>query len=236
MTIFNYTLNYVDIILSAIIILYCFVGYKNGFLITILNFIKYSMGFFISFYAESNFSQPVYNSFIRPRAENIIADNIGKDENSLSNYLNEELSSLPEILKGEIDLSVLKNSGGSLQDSVMDSIVDPVLLTITKILIFVAVLLIFFIIAGIIIHCVKKKEKKKDSSPLKATNKILGAMIGLLKGLILVLAITAVLMYIVNLNDDYTSANSFLTEASESTVLHFFDEINPFNAVTRRLI
>ena len=236
MTIFNYTVNYIDVILSAILILYCFTGYKNGLLITILNFIKYAVGFFLSFYLSSNFSQPLYNSLIRPRAEKMIAENIEKGEADLSAYVNDKLTSLPEILKGEIDLSALKNTGDSLQNSVMKLIVDPVLLTVTKILIFAVVLLVFFIIASAIIHAVKKREKKKNSSPLKVTNKILGALIGLLKGLVFVLAITAVLMYIVNLNDDFASGNSFLTEASESTVLHFFDEINPFNAVTRRLI
>jgi hypothetical protein len=58
----------------------------------------------------------------------------------------------------------------------------------------------------------------------------------MLKSFIVILAITSILMYILSLEGNIANSNSFLTEASNSQLLHLIDNINPFNAITEGLI
>ena len=50
------------------------------------------------------------------------------------------------------------------------------------------------------------------------------------------LAITSVLMYILNMFGDSAGTNTFLTQLKDSSLLRLLNEINPFNALTEGII
>ena len=49
MIIFNYTVNYIDIILAAILLVFIIAGYCRGLFINIVNFIRWAVGLFLCF-------------------------------------------------------------------------------------------------------------------------------------------------------------------------------------------
>lgn len=243
MTIFNYTVNYIDIALTAVFLIFTFIGYKRGLLITVVNFIRYAVGFFLCFYFSDSLAQPVYDKFIRERALEAINSKIVTSANTdeiIANLQNFG-SSLPDFVSEGLELKAFSISGDDIAESLLTNVFEPIILALTKGAVFVAVFLVFFLATGLIIYFVRKssrrrEEKRGKKSALKMTDKIFGALFGALKSLVLILAITSILMYILSLGDNIVQSNAFLTEASNSSLLNMIDSINPFNAITEGLI
>ncbi len=238
MTIFNYTVNYIDVAICAIFLIFTVIGCKKGIFLTVVNFIRYSFGFMLCFFCSENLYQPFYNSYVKEYLHGAIEQNItaSEDISVVTKNLNEFSSDLPPFFKDYIDLSGLeKVSSKNLTDYILDNIFEPAALVLSKILIFVAVFLLFFIATGLILHIIKKARNRKES-PLKTADKVVGGIFGLLKSFVLVLAITSVLMYILSLGENIVQSNPFMHEVQQSTLIKFINEINPFNAITRGII
>lgn len=238
MTIFNYTVNYIDVAICAIFLIFTILGCKKGIFITVVNFIRYSLGFMLCFFCSENLYQPLYNNYIKEKLHAAIEQNItnSEDLDVITKNLNEISADFPPVLKNYFDFSDLeKVSSKNLADYVLDNVFEPIALIFSKIVIFIAVFLLFFIATGLIVHMIKKAQKKKES-PLKTVDKIVGGIFGLLKSFVLVLAITSVLMYILSLGENIVQSSHFMQEVQQSTLLEFINEINPFNAITRGII
>lgn len=243
MTIFNYTVNYIDVALVAVFLIFTFVGYKRGLLITLINFIRYAVGFFLCFYFSDSLTQPLYDNFVRERALERINSEIVTSSNldEILANLKDYGEALPSFVSHGLNLDVLNISGDDIAQSLLTNIFEPIILAVIKGAVFAAVFIVFFLATGLIIHFVKKSGKKKEEkrgrqSALKRTDKIFGAVFGALKSFIVILAITSILMYILSLDGNFIENNAFLAEASESRLLHLIDGINPFNAITEGLI
>ena len=243
MTIFNYTVNYIDVALCAVFLIFLIIGYNRGLLINVVNFIRWAVGLFLCFFLSENLNALIYENFVKEKALDYINESI-----VTSNNLDEILSNLqsfgdklpPPIAKA-VDFSSLSVSSENISEEILNNIFEPVLLFLIKAAIFIAVFLAFFIITGIIILLVKKASKRKEEkrgrkSSLKKVDKFLGALLGALKGALVVFAITSVLVLILDYADDKTSLSSFMQEVQNSSLLKLIDEINPFNAITGGLI
>ena len=106
MTIFNYTVNLFDVGIVALIIITAAFGWKRGFAISIANFIRYSFGMTLCFYSSSNFSQPIYESYVKPKLISIINEKIVVSSNidETINNLNEYMKTLPSVVTDSVDL------------------------------------------------------------------------------------------------------------------------------------
>ena len=243
MTIFNYVVNYVDIALVAILLIFIIIGYCRGLLINVVNFLRWSIGLFLCFFLSENLSELVYNSFVKPKALDVINKDIVTSSNidEILNNLQKFAKDLPKELTGSIDFSKLNVSGDDIANEILQNYFEGILMFLTKAAIFIAVFIVFFLITGIIILIVRKSSKKKEElrgkkSALKKTDKFLGLCLGVLKGVLVVFAVSSVLMIALSFYDDEQQMSSFIKEVSNSQLLRLIDEINPFNAITKGLL
>ena len=242
MTIFNYVVNYIDIALAAIILLFLILGWCRGLLINVINFIRWSAGLLLCFYASEALSQTVYNTYVKPAAlesinKNIVTSNLDETLKNIQDIGNK----LPDFLKSSVDFTKLNVSGDDIAQSVLENYFEGILMFLTKAALFVAVFAIFFLITGIIILIVRKRSKRREErrgrkSAAKRFDQFLGAILGLLKGALVAFAITSVLMLILGLYEDEAQMSSFMKEVNNSQLLKLIDEINPFNAITGGLL
>jgi hypothetical protein len=229
--------------LVAIFLIFTLIGYKRGFFFTVINFIRYALGFSLCFYFSNNLTQPIYDNYIKQRALETINEKIATSTNidEVITNLQDFASSLPKFVTSSVNIDTLTVSSDDIAQSVLTNIFEPVILALTKGAIFIVVFLVFFIATGLIIHFVRKISKRRTAkrgkkSVIKKTDKLFGTLFGMLKSFIVILAITSILMYILSLEGNIANSNSFLTEASNSQLLHLIDNINPFNAITEGLI
>ena len=243
MVIFNYVVNYIDIALAAIILLFIIMGFCRGLLINVVNFLRWSLGLFLCFFLSENLCTPVYEKFVEPKAletinKNIVTStNIDEIMNNLENYA----KSLPKPIAESIDFSKISISGDDIAKDILENYFEGILIFLTKAAIFVGVFVLFFLITGIIIFAVRHSSKKREErrgkkSALKKTDKFLGAVLGLMKGALVVFAITSVLMLALGQYDDEAQLTGFMKEVNNSQLLKLIDEINPFNAITKGLL
>lgn len=75
MTIFNYSVNYFDVIIAGILLIFGIVGAKRGIFITLVNFIRYVVGFFLCIFCADRLPVPIYNTFVKDQLENYINQN-----------------------------------------------------------------------------------------------------------------------------------------------------------------
>lgn len=218
-------MNIVDIILIAAVLLIILHGYFKGFLVSVLSLARYALGIPFCYYLAKNASEPLYNALIREGVSARIAqgiDNTGID--SIIAGVRESVNEFPEALKNTIDLSFLNNiSASNATQSIMQNVVDPVVILIVKIVLFIAVVAVFFAVTSILIALVDKASKKKDA-PFKDTNKFLGAALGALKAVIIIIAVAAVADFLVV---HFAGSGGFIDQLESSAVITFINKFNP---------
>ena len=241
MTIFNYTVNGIDVAFVLVMLLSAFVCYRRGFVVNLLGFIKWSAGLFLCFFISNYYAQSVYDIFIKPRALAYINEKIVTSSNvdEIVANLSTMQAQMPKFYAQFFDFSNLKLGSGDIAQSLLENLFQPALMTITKILLFAAVFIVFFGIMGIIIVVIKRHNKKKDKegdSKLRTADKILGLLLGVIKGALLVFAAAAVISFAAELFDDMGKYTEFVSYTKGSALLEQIKEINPFNALTEGIL
>lgn len=243
MTIFNYTVNYVDVAFVVIFLLFAIIGYQRGLLITIVNLIRTAVGFFLCFYFSANLTEPIYNNYVRDKALASVNKEIVTSSNvdEIISNINEVTSSFPKFLTDYFDFSSISLSGENIAQTILDDFLEPILLTAIKIAVFIVIFLLFFITTGVIIYLIRKSLQKKEDkrgkkSVLKKSDQLFGCVFGMLKAVVVIFAVTSIIMFALNFDESIVADNGFLTEAKNSSILHFIDSINPFNAITEGII
>ena len=146
MTVFNYTVNYVDLAIAAVILLAVISGFRRGMLITVLRFLRWTACVALCWLADSKLSPIVYESFVRPRALESIKEQIANSKNIdvVIENLNKTVAQLPKPIASMVDTSAIKISGDDIAASVLDSVFQPVLTAITRFFVVAAVFVVFF--------------------------------------------------------------------------------------------
>ncbi|MCR5208092.1 MAG: CvpA family protein [Eubacterium sp.] len=243
MTIFNYTVNYIDVALAVIVIAAAVAGYLRGIISSIVRFIRAALGLSLCFYFSSYYTQPVYDNLVKPRLLETINEKIvvtGNLDEVLKN-LNMYVSSLPGFIADAFKVKSLNVSSDDIATSILTNVFEPVALTAVRVAIFLGVFIVFFAATGIIILAVKRHNKKKEeerghTSTLKKTDRFFGLILGLLKAAVILFAITSVFMYAVGADDTLVQKSDFWKEVSNSSLVNIINSINPFNAITEGLI
>ena len=105
MTIFNYSVNYFDVIIAGILLIFGIVGAKRGIFITLVNFIRYVVGFFLCIFCADRLPVPIYNTFVKDQLENYINQKIVTSSNidEIYSNFNNAVSSMPSFLKQDLN-------------------------------------------------------------------------------------------------------------------------------------
>lgn len=246
MTIFDYTVNYVDLIIVGILLLFGIIGQQKGIFITLVNFIRYVLGFSLCMFTTDRFSQPIYDNFLQERVQNTVNEKIVTSSNidEIMTNINNVVDSLPNYIKNSIDVSSLKLSSNNISQNITNELFEPVIIGILKVLIFVIVFALFFGITGAIIHHIrrknirrknkdKRKENKKKSFAV-FTDRLLGLIFGMLKGALVVFVFVSVITYLLGIPN--FASNQFLKTAADSQLYQLLLNYNPFNVITEGII
>lgn len=239
MTIFNYTVNYVDVIIVGIVLLFSVVGYSRGLFVTLLNFIRYVFGFSLCTFSANKFTQPVYDGFVKERIVDQLSKKVVTSTNvdEIFDNLKSLVDSMPEIIRNNLNLTSLPlKTGDDIAVTISDSVFQPIALVIIKAMIFAVVGILFFGITGIIISTIKhhKKKNKDKKNVLKTTDRILGSILGIVKGVFIVFVFVSIVSFITEI--DSVAKNSFFVEVNNSTLFNYILNINPFNIITEELL
>lgn len=221
-------MNSIDLCIIVIFLIIVFEGYARGFIASLLSLVRFAVGIPISFIVADKFSSVVYTDYFK---ETIRAEVLKGIENSgLDTYVasvKDTVHSLPDVLKGSVDLSFLDTaSAASAADGIMSNIVDPVGNMIIKVALFVVTLAVFYILTGILLFVIKKLSNSSNAS-FRKTNKFLGAVFGMLKALILVFAIAKIGSFF---TENLKSVdNEFLHQLASSGIIEFVNNFNPID-------
>lgn len=240
MTIFNYTVNYVDVIIVGIMLLFMIIGWARGLLITVINLVRYAVGFFLCTYCSNNLAQPIYDGFVKEKIVDALSRQVVTSANidEISENLTQFISNLPDVVKNNLDISTLSiKSGDDIAASISDTLFQPVAMVLLKAVIFIVVFILFFGITEIIIsalHRHSKNKNKEKKSVLKTTDRLLGCVLGAVKGAIIVFVFVSCVDLISQLGT--ASENSLVSHALDSTLYNQIMGINPFNIITEDLL
>ncbi len=221
-------MNSIDLCIIVIFLIIVFEGYARGFIASLLSLVRFAVGIPISFIVADKFSSVVYTDYFK---ETIRAEVLKGIENSgLDTYVasvKDTVHSLPDVLKGSVDLSFLDTaSAASAADGIMSNIVDPVGNMIIKVALFVVTLAVFYILTGILLFVIKKLSNSSNAL-FRKTNKFLGAVFGMLKALILVFAIAKIGSFF---TENLKSVdNEFLHQLASSGIIEFVNNFNPID-------
>ena len=242
MTIFNYTLNYVDVIIVGILLLTFFVGYAKGILITLVNLIRYSVGLFLCMFVANGYYEMFYNSFVKERIVNKLSTQVVTSANidEILANLNTTVNSLPFFVKKGIDISSLSfSSGDDIASIIAENVFQPIALIIVKALLFVLTFVVFFGLTGLIIHAIRKHNNKKRNesrhkSKLKTIVRIFGGLFGFVKGALIVFIFVSAVGAISQI--DSFRDNAFVSTALNSSLYNYLLDVNPFNLITEGIL
>lgn len=241
MTIFNYTVNYVDLIIVGVFLFFGFVGLNKGIFITLVNFIRYVVGFSACVISADRLPQPIYDNYLKERVLDTVNQKIVTSSNidEIMDNFNGFINSLPNIVKNNIDITSLKLSSNNISQNITNEVFEPVIIVLLKVIIFVVVFALFFGITGAVIGHIRRKNKQKRKEKNKKsfvvfTDRLIGFVFGLLKGALVVFvfvsAITS-LLSVPNIAD-----NQFLQTAANSQLYQLLLNYNPFNVITEGII
>lgn len=241
MTIFNYTVNYVDLIIVGIFLLFGFVGLNKGIFITLINFIRYVVGLSACMISADRLPQPIYDNYLKERVVDAVNQKIVTSSNidEIMDNFNSVINSLPNIVKNNIDLTSLKLSSNNISQNITNEVFEPVIIVFLKVIIFIVIFALFFGITGAVISHIRRKNKNKRKESNKKSfvvfmDRLIGFFFGILKGALVVFvfvsAVTS-LLGVPNIAD-----NQFLQTAANSQLYQLLLNYNPFNVITEGII
>jgi len=217
-----------DIIIVVILISCVFIGYKNGFVKTVMNFLSFIIAFIIAKTFSSPLSEFIYSNWIKP---NFVAGVTAKIEQFLSPSVN--LDSLVQnpnppndflnMLKGYgVDLpdvnkwinDAIANGAHNLNEYVATNLVEPVAKSISYFIAFAAVLIVALILLKIVTALINKAMKLPG---LNLINSIGGLVLGFVYGVVLCYIFVFLAYYILPYLSANTSMNS-VTSVINDTV------------------
>ena len=229
--------NYVDVALALIIVAYIISGWKRGFFITVLNFVRYAFGFALCFYISDNSAQAVYDDYVKERALERINEKIVTSDKApqLLENLQQAVNALPKDIAGSLDISSVNLSSKNVSQEILDNLFKPILMFLTQAALFVAVFIVFFGATAVIMYYVKRAKKRRHKKEKKAVvtraDCFFGALFGALKAALAVCAIAAVSAYALSLFGD-SASNQFIVNLKSSEILSWFNNKNIFNLIT----
>ena len=241
MTIFNYTVNYVDLIIVGIFLFFGFAGLNKGIFITLINFIRYVVGLSACMISADRLPQPIYDNYLKERVVDAVNQKIVTSSNidEIMDNFNSVINSLPNIVKNNIDLTSLKLSSNNISQNITNEVFEPVIIVFLKVIIFIAIFALFFGITGAVISHIRRKNKNKRKENNKKSfvvfmDRLIGFLFGILKGALVVFvfvsAVTS-LLGVPNIAD-----NQFVQTAANSQLYQLLLNYNPFNVITEGII
>lgn len=216
-----------DLILISIIIIFSVMSAKRGFLRTVIEIV----GFFVSIWIAFSFSAPLANVTYSMFIENKITESVSDKLNeSAVDFKDSAEKCLPEfIINGarvlNIDFDSISSSTNldATAQSVTDNIARPVIISIIR---FIYSSILFAVLAFFVRFFARTTKIVSRIPIVGGLNRILGGIIGIIKGLLIAFVFCFIISNVVALTD-----NGFLIFTKQSidssSLFKFLAGFNP---------
>ena len=238
----------IDLILAAILIVSAVFAAKKGLIGTLFSLLGTVIAIVLSIILSGPVSGFIDSEFVNPSVKQYIinavdSSSVGKSYEEALNSIDvaAEIERMPEGLKTILELADINtddiiakansvtDSSRAAKDNLINSIAAPISGTISRVI----ALVVLFIVLNIALWVVAKLVTAVfNALPLGGSiNKVGGLIFGILRGLIIVFAIS-VLFSAMSKGVDPNSNNIFSQKTIDSTfLLKTFSDFNPINSI-----
>ena len=219
----------IDIILLAIIIILTIRGHRKGFVRMFLETIGYIASAVCAWYVSNRYASVVYNSYFKEGVirgiNGRITDSETLDQATASFYaIPDQLRGIAKNIGfdiGEIGkrISEAGDSGENVATALENLVVGPIVETVCKVVMFVLVMVAASIVLKFLIGIIGRLF---NLPVLKSANGLLGAIFGLINGVVVVCLLSTVVYLLAGVINNEVIANNIST----SFVMKFIDRLS----------
>ena len=227
-----------DILIIGIIIFCIAMGYKNGFVKTVMNFLSFIIAFFMAKTFSPPLSDFMYSSWIKPNFADKAAvqiQNLLPPNGDVNNLVQDKPDGFMKMLEGygmpdiqKIISDAASKTGDELTKYVAEHIVEPVAKGISDFLAFVIVLAISLILLKIATMLLNKAFKLPG---LNIINRTGGIILGLLYGIVLSYIFVLLAYYVLPYLAANTAISSVDAVVGDTIFFKWFYSHSPINYI-----
>ncbi len=218
-------MSMIDIIIVALIGLCILLGFKKGFMKTILPVIAFFLSVFLAYTLATPAASFVSQSFVEPKLTQSITDGLNQGADSVKELLPDYLLNNADRIG--LDLSVLDTagSGGAAHEELAKQIVtERVRPGLIKSLSAVCAIVLFLVLSAVLGILARFIGKTFNLLPLKGLNHLAGGALGFINGLVLSAFLCAIITAILTFKPDgwliFTRSN-----ADGSLFFRYFNDL-----------
>ena len=221
----------VDIIIAVIFGAIVISSIRKGFFMSLFELAGTLISLAISRILSASFAPVAFDSFIRKGAETYLAKALGSvGTKDYALQAQETLNSIPEALNGimslmgidkELILEKIKGAdlgGSNMVESLMSSVIEPVGIAILQFVLFIVLTVAVGFILKAVVRLLDGIIKKLPA--VKQLNTTLGAVFGVLRGIIVV----AIITMLVGILASFIGNEKFIETVNNSIIVDVFQK------------
>lgn len=225
-------INYIDLILMAVLAVIIFISVKRGFFKTLFDLVGYLLALTLARSFSGVLAQNAFDGFIRKGAYSYLEHSLqGIGTTDYVTQAKQVTEAIPEWLRGLMEIlgyneDVLINQisatdfkGSNLVETLMNSVVEPVGVALMQFVLFVVLAIVLLIAARFLVTLLNKIVKKLPV--IKKMNAALGGVLGFLKGGIIIVVAASLLSLIASASDN----SAFIDTVNNSVLVTAFKDI-----------
>lgn len=228
---------FLDVILLAALVIFVVLGAKKGFIRALLDGFSTLIAGVLAYTFVEPASQYAYDSFVRNLVRNSLSNALNSTTNDFGSVTEKVEILIDKIPESAINFSakfgfnvdavadsIIKSRPSDkevLIDTIMTDIADKIMMPLVETITFIVLLVAFVFVLAVVIRLFDSLIKKIPV--VKETDKIFGALLGLLKGVIVIFVACTVLAFIAGSSQD----EQFVEIVSSSKILEFVNNNNP---------
>ena len=228
---------FLDLVLLAVLVMFVVLGAKKGFIRALLDGFSTLIAGVLAYTFVEPASQYAYDSFVRNLVRNSLSNALNSTTNDFGSVTEKVEILIDKIPESAINFSakfgfnvdavadsIIKSRPSDkevLIDTIMTDIADKIMMPLVETITFIVLLVAFVFVLAVVIRLFDSLIKKIPV--VKETDKIFGALLGLLKGVIVIFVACTVLAFISGSSQD----EQFVEIVSSSKILEFVNNNNP---------
>ncbi len=229
-----------DLIIVAVVGITVFLGYRRGFIRTIIQLVGCVVAFALALSLSATVSNYIYDDLLRDglheKIETVWNDTVVEGAaDTMTEQVESVLETLPSFLTATLDTDDLvdgiqasvgnADTGTAVADYLVDEMLRPLLVAVLRFIAF----LILYLVLMLLIRLLEKLITPLIKLPLiRQTDGALGAIIGLLKGIVFALVAVTIMQLIAA---SATTGPCTQENLENSVLAGWLAEINPISSV-----
>lgn len=230
----------IDVLLVALIIVIIVLAAKRGILVAVAEVLAFAIAIFLAAHTAKPIAQVMYKGFFYKGVQKAIYNELPSNSAAMTTVQKAQLvfDGMPEFARKQaekvgINVSAISNQisktklgSGDLYKELEEKIVRPIAVEILKHILYFFLAVIYGIILKLIFTAIAKGLK--DTDTIGTADKVAGAVVGIVEGLVVVFLIANLLVYIQPRFENEKARQAI----SDSKIVAVCDNFNPMEAVS----